>query len=246
MQKNNLNRTLLTLAISLFTLNFTLSQIKSTVKDRDGNTYKVVKIGNQTWMGKNLNVSKFENGDEIPEARTPEEWEKYGNESQPAWCYYEFNPKNSKKNGKLYNWFAVNDPRGLAPEGFEVASDQNWKELAETVKSSGKGTQVDLRTVKGWELGKSGRKSTNFFGFSCPASGVISSEGSFKGKLTEAYFWTRNEDSLKEGESAKKDVTSVKFKSDNAYYCYQRNVLASFSHGSWSKKNGLAVRCIQK
>ena len=90
----------------------TINEIENneSVTDIDGNTYKTVTIGEQTWMAENLNVSKFRNGDEIPEAKTNEEWIKAGNEGKPAWCYYENIPANGEKYGKLYNWYAVTDP----------------------------------------------------------------------------------------------------------------------------------------
>jgi uncharacterized protein (TIGR02145 family) len=218
----------------------------TSVTDTNRNTFKTVTIGEQTWMAENLNVDKFKNGVPIPEAKTREEWEKFGKEGNPAFCYYDFDAANGKIYGKLYNWFAVNDPRGIAPEGFVVASDQDWMKLMETVKSSGQGIALDLRTKEGWEFGKSGGVSTDVFGFSSPASGSISSEGSFKNKSNSAYFWTSVEDPIKEGERTTKDGKTVKFKNDNAYYQYQNTTTNSFSHGSWSKKNGLSVRCVKK
>lgn len=92
-------------------------------------SFKSVKIGAQTWMAENLNVSTFRNGDPIPEVKTNEEWEKAGKEGKPAWCYYDNDPVNSSKYGKLYNWFAVNDPRGLAPEGWHIPRVDEWNTL---------------------------------------------------------------------------------------------------------------------
>lgn len=88
-----------------------------------------VKIGTQTWSGKNLDVAYFRNGDPIPEAKTNEEWEKAGENKQPAWCYYKNDPANGKKYGKLYNWYAVNDSRGLAPAGWHIPSEKEWNIL---------------------------------------------------------------------------------------------------------------------
>jgi hypothetical protein len=85
-----------------------------------------VKPDSLKWMPNNLNVSKFRNGDPVPEVKTEEEWEKAGNNKQPAWCYYNNDAKNGKKHGRLYNWYAVNDSRGLAPEGWHIASDKEW------------------------------------------------------------------------------------------------------------------------
>ena len=93
--------------------------------------YKTVQIGTQVWMTKNLDVSTFRNGDPIPEAKTDEEWEKAGENKQPAWCYYNNDPGNGEKYGKLYNWYAVNDSRGLAPVGYHIPSDAEWTILTD-------------------------------------------------------------------------------------------------------------------
>ena len=71
-----------------------------------------VKIGEQNWMTSNLNVSKFQNGDPIFEAKTKAQWQKAHEDKKPAWCYFENDDLNGEKYGKLYNWFAVNDLRG--------------------------------------------------------------------------------------------------------------------------------------
>src|SRR5690606_1972585 len=74
-----------------------------------------ITIGNQVWMSENLNVDRFRNGEPIPQARSNEEWKKAGENHQPAWCYYQGDPNNDAKYGKLYNWYAIKDERGLAP-----------------------------------------------------------------------------------------------------------------------------------
>jgi uncharacterized protein (TIGR02145 family) len=118
------------------TLVFLLSSIVSftqqtgTITDaRDGKVYKTVVIGTQTWMSENLNVSTFRNGDRIPEAKTNEEWLMAAENEQPAWCYFNNDPLNQTKFGKLYNWYAVNDSRGLAPNGWVIPSYLDWENL---------------------------------------------------------------------------------------------------------------------
>jgi uncharacterized protein (TIGR02145 family) len=88
--------------------------------------YPSVKIGSQFWMTKNLNVENYANGDLILEAKTEEEWNSYCNSGIGAWFYCDNNPANGIKFGKRYNWYAVNDPRGLAPQGYHVASEDEW------------------------------------------------------------------------------------------------------------------------
>lgn len=94
-----------------------------------------VKIGKQIWMTKNLDVAKFRNGDVIPEARTKDEWREAGEKQLPAWCYYDNNPEKGKIYGKLYNWYAVNDERGLAPIGYHIPSKNEWEKLVEFLVS---------------------------------------------------------------------------------------------------------------
>ena len=91
---------------------------------------KGVAIGTQVWTTKNLDVATFRNGDAIPQAKTDEEWKAAGDNKQPAWCYYENNTANGTKYGKLYNWYAVVDSRGLAPAGWHVPTDEEWTVLS--------------------------------------------------------------------------------------------------------------------
>lgn len=96
------------------------------VADVDGNTYLPITICNQTWTKSNLNVSHYRNGDVIPQVTDPTTW---ANLTTGAWCYYNNNPANGAIYGKIYNWYAVNDPRGLAPQGWHVPTDAEWTTL---------------------------------------------------------------------------------------------------------------------
>lgn len=110
-------------------------------------SYKSVKIGTQTWMTENLNVSTFRNGDPIPQVKSNEEWKQAGENKQPAWCYYENDPKNGNKYGKLYNWYAVNDPRGLAPAGWHIPTDAEWTTLENHL---GDDAGKKMKSASGW------------------------------------------------------------------------------------------------
>jgi len=92
----------------------------------DGRVYRTIKIGHQVWMAENLNVSRYRNGDPIPNVRDEEEW---GRLSGGAWCHYDNETEHEATYGKLYNWYAVSDPRGLAPAGWHIPTDEEWKEL---------------------------------------------------------------------------------------------------------------------
>jgi len=92
-------------------------------------TIKSVKIGTQTWMSENLNITAFRNGEQIPEAKSVEEWKKANKNKQPTWCYYEFDPNNGIKYGKLYNWYVLKDTRGIAPVGWKVPLAKDYEKL---------------------------------------------------------------------------------------------------------------------
>jgi hypothetical protein len=91
-----------------------------------GVTIKTVKIGTQEWAKKNLDVSTYRNGDVIPEVKDEKEWSTL---TTGAWCYYNNNPNEGVLYGKLYNWYAVNDPRGLVPDGFHIPRIYELEEI---------------------------------------------------------------------------------------------------------------------
>ena len=93
-----------------------------------------VKFGNQIWMRDNLNVEVFSNGDTILEAQSQEEWNLAGANKTPAWCSYNSDSKNDTIYGKLYNWYAVNDSRKLAPKGWHVPSENETMKLREKLQ----------------------------------------------------------------------------------------------------------------
>lgn len=95
------------------------------VTDIDGNIYNSITNCSKTWMQKNLKVSHYRNGDLIPQVQSTSWWSL----SSGAWCYYNNDPATEAIYGKLYNWYAVNDPRGLAPEGWHVATDTELNSL---------------------------------------------------------------------------------------------------------------------
>ena len=87
------------------------------------------KIGNQIWMLNNLNVTQFQNGDLIAEAKTKKEWNDASKKKIPVFCHYKNSLEFSEKHGKLYNWYALNDPRGLAPMGWVLPTKLDFDNL---------------------------------------------------------------------------------------------------------------------
>jgi uncharacterized protein (TIGR02145 family) len=178
--------TLLLMAFGLHQSNDAL-QTNATVTDIDGNTYKTVTIGELTWMAENLNVSKFRNGDVIMEAKNWDEWNKALEEKRPAFCYFNFD--NESKNGKLYNRFAIEDKRVLAPEGFRVSSSNDWITLLTPLKPTseqnrGFKSSKELKTTSGWNK----KNGTNSWGFSAYPYGELY-QNTFRSEGDAVVYW---------------------------------------------------------
>jgi uncharacterized protein (TIGR02145 family) len=152
-------------------------------------SFRTVQIKSQTWMAENLNVTHFQNGDPIPQATSPEDWIKAGDDGLPMWTYFEFNPNHGAKYGKLYNWFAVMDERGIAPQGWRVPSFYDWAILSLGLG----GADVSgrhLKSTKGW---KDGGNGTNSSGFNGLPAGVISWNGEFYFYGVSTAWWSTTE-----------------------------------------------------
>ena len=161
-------------------------------------------IGTQTWMKKNLNVSSFRNGDLIEEAKSIIEWEKKCKEGKPAWCFYKFNELNGKKYGKLYNWYAVNDPRGISPAGWKIPSKIDVKTLESTIQEVNYSSEIKefeynsqetigfkLKSRTGWEKfkGQDGNGNDKFNFNTLPGGYYAGGYIGFTGLGEEVYFW---------------------------------------------------------
>lgn len=118
---------------TLDSMNLMITELRNEVENLEKRIKSTEQVlaGKQTWMKYNLDVVTFRNGDTIPQAQTDQDWEMVGFNKQPAWCYYVIDDGNGleKSYGKLYNLYAVNDPRGLAPEGWHISTESEWREL---------------------------------------------------------------------------------------------------------------------
>lgn len=144
-----------------------------TLVDIDGNKYKTVKIGKQVWMAENLRVSSFRNGDKIDNAPSVPVYLKYANRDLSAlpsyWCNYSADAKLDNNYGKLYNLAAVYNHNNIAPEGWHVATEKDWKELLEFA-----GSPEKLMAETGWINKDKDSGGTNETGFSAlPGGGRV-------------------------------------------------------------------------
>lgn len=191
-----------------------------TATDQQGQTFATIGIGSQLWMAENLNTTQFSNGDPIKEANSWEAWDAAGKAQEPAWCYYEFNVDNEPKYGKLYNWFAVNDERGLAPEGWSIPSAEDWDKLQNHL---GEGAGNAMKTAEGWNNDGNGDNSR---GFNAVPAGAMNPSSMNVGNV--AYWWTQNE--------ADEQNAHTRF------IGYWANDL---EEGAYGKVNGFSVRCVK-
>ena len=145
---------------------------------------RTIKIAPQTWCRKNLDVSTYRNGDDIPQVQDAAKW---ANLETGAWCYYENESDNGIVYGKLYNWYAVNDPRGLAPIDYYIPSGDDWTALTNSImaKENFKGKQ--MKSKSGWENNGNGNNSSGFAGL---PGGFRDSTGDFKDIGAKGRWWS--------------------------------------------------------
>jgi len=168
--------------------------ILSFLTDIDGNVYKTVKIGNQVWMAENLRVKHYRNGDAIPNTIDSAAWVQT---NSGAYCFYNNDSRNDEIYGLLYNGFAVNDGRKVAPEGWHIPSDAEWKQLEIYLGMSVE--DADKVEDVGQTRGIDG--ATNETGFTALPSGSRGSGafmGEFDGLGTKAIFWAADERWMRE------------------------------------------------
>jgi uncharacterized protein (TIGR02145 family) len=206
--------------------------IKFQVK-ASGEYIETVVIGNQEWTKRNLNVSRYRNGDIIPEVKDKNEW---ANLTTGAWCYYNNDPKNGIIYGKLYNWYAVNDSRGLAPEGFHIPSEDEFRILENFLGGILiAGGKMKEKGMSHWSCpNKVDIESSNFRALPGGARwcGNENWVGKFHGIRSEGFWWLVPENDR---------ITANNFNIRN-YMSYLYSTINSISD---NKASGLSVRCIK-
>ena len=151
---------------------------------------QTVTIGSQVWAAKNLDVTSFRNGDPIYESKTPEQWEAYGLKGQPTWCYANYDPANKETYGLLYNFYAVKDTRGLAPEGWHIPTIKEVHKLLDYLG----GPEVardKMRTTENWRFKNNGNNSSGFNGI---PSGSMTTDSRVYYFQMNCEIWTSSQD----------------------------------------------------
>ncbi len=210
---------------SSITINVT--EIPTSVTDVEGNTYKVVTIGSQTWMAENLKVTKYNDGTAIPLVTSDNAWRILDNTESPAYCYYDNDVSNKDKYGALYNWYAVssstNGGKNVCPSGWHVPSDAEWTTLTDYIGSDA-GTK--LKATSGW---KDGGNGTDAYGFSGVPGGFRGNGGNFFPSIgSYGYWWS-----------------STSSGTNFAWYRILGYNYSNVSRGADYKAIGYSVRCVR-
>jgi uncharacterized protein (TIGR02145 family) len=183
---------------------------------RDGNVYKTVKIGNQTWFAENLRYAG-----NIPQVASKEEWLKiyYNKTSQPAWVYYNNDPNYNSIYGKLYNWYAVNTG-SLCSQGWHIPTLEEWKYLRDFLGGYLVGGGK-MKSQTGWNAPNQG--ATNESGFSGLPGGerYFNSNSEFYGLGKYGFWWSSSTRDDRDAYSF-----SLYYTDSNPYLVYYEKVRA--------------------
>jgi uncharacterized protein (TIGR02145 family) len=195
----------------------------TTMTDIAGNLYPTLVIQNQCWMGSNLRTNRFRNGDLIPFPLTTSAWS--GTVTTPAQALYNNDPNSDSLWGRLYNWYAVADSRGLCPTGWHVPSDAEWTTLTTSLGGVNLAGHA-VKSLSGWASAGNGSNSSGFNGL--PA-GFRRETGVFEGINNHAYWWSS---------------TGLSLTPANAYYRRASFNASNLFRDNSLKRLGLSVRCV--
>jgi uncharacterized protein (TIGR02145 family) len=183
-----------------------------------------VTICSQKWMDKNLDVSTYRNGDTIAYVTDPTAWAAL---TTGAWCYYNNDPSTNATYGKLYNWYAVNDTRGLAPAGWHVPTDAEWTTLETCLGgSSVAGGKMKVTGTTTWTSPNTG--ATNTSGWAGLPGGSRNNVGSFVNVGSFGLWWSSTENGA-----------------TDAWNRYLSYFIGDIARISFLKHYGFSVRCLR-
>ena len=194
------------------------------VTDIDGNIYKTVTIGTQTWMAENLKVARYNDGAVIPNVTSATQWKEL---TTGALCDYMNTPSNSEIYGKLYNWYAVNTGR-LSPQGWRVPNNSDWNTLRDYLGGDAAGGKLKETGTTHWASPNVG--ATNETGFTALPGSLRTRDGGFWPIGTEGSWWS---------------ATHTGYNQWGAYYWGLNSDSPYFYDSNANCNFGLSIRCIK-
>lgn len=151
-----------------------------------------ITIGQQVWLARNLSVTTFRNGDPIPRITDARAWASAGSAGRPALSAYENDDARTARDGLLYNYAAIRDPRGLCPQGFRIPTDADWNALETFLGKNVAATR--MKTRSGWPMSENGPgNGSDDVGFGGLPAGFRTQRGDFFLGGRVAYFWSLTE-----------------------------------------------------
>jgi len=197
-----------------------------TVTDIDGNVYKTISIGTQTWMAENLKVTRYRNGDSISKITDATPWSDL---TAGAYCVYSNNSDKGAIYGKLYNWYSLIDSRNICPNGWHVPTDTEWETLYSYLGGYVSITSNKMREtgITHWAYINDG--ATNVSGFTAIPGGMRDFGGLFTDVGQMGFWWS--------------SAPAGDYYNLDAVYYYLDN--SGVNRGVGSKKNGMSVRCVK-
>lgn len=208
--------------------------VTGNVTDYDGNVYNTIQIGTQIWMVENLKTAHYRNGDAISSINATGNWDEL---TSGGFCNYNSNSSSGEIYGKLYNFYAVEDSRNIAPEGWHVPTREEYKTLLNYLGGADvAGGKMKEAGSEHWTstLTTSVNNGTNESGFTALPGGVLDASGNFTSKGYMAWFWTsEGYDSSMSGKRygyrRSLDLRSDEVSDERGYHAYM----------------GMSVRCVK-
>lgn len=202
-----------------------------------------VLFAHHLWFSENLKVERFRNGDRIECAKSIDEWLRFGEQQIPAYAYYNFDSLHYAHFGKLYNWFAVEDNREIAPVGWHIPSEREWKEL-EIYCDSLYGRNLDIENPENFHLGtvellmgdEWQADGSHLSGFRAIPAGYLDDFGYFSG--LDTGWWSDSP------AYSKHSRMSNEKQCEDCAYCFIVNSMGRDYHNVASKSFGFYVRCV--
>jgi uncharacterized protein (TIGR02145 family) len=202
--------------------------------DNNGKTFTSVKIGEQWWMAENLASDRFQNGDSLNYVSLENATTTWNAQTQSAFTFH-----NDSLFGYLYNFKTIEDARNIAPKGWRVPTDEDWKQLEKYI-----GMHTEAANAFGWRgVEEANLLTTKYskgwpefsplygkdsYGFNAKPGGCITLLNTMNSGANTAFWWTSSNEN------------------NEGYYRYIDYQQTRILRSTTSKLYGMSIRCIKE